>query len=136
VDGNDDPRQRGTAWMAKGGGIGGVGGGALEQPRQWTGRPVGRPLYPWECRAAQSRQARPEEAQEPSWGDAAQAAALRCCVAVELRSVEGREADLRRPEARVEDGRRGHLVGVRGRVRGRVRFRARFRARARGWGER
>ena len=25
---------------------------------------------PWECRAAQSRQARPEEAQEPSWGTA------------------------------------------------------------------
>eukprot|EP00964_Phaeocystis_antarctica_P117172 scaffold81004_cov59-Phaeocystis_antarctica.AAC.1 len=24
----------------------------------------------WECRAAQSRQARPEEAQEPSWGTA------------------------------------------------------------------
>ena len=72
---------------------------------------------------------------EPSWV-AAKAAALRCCVAVELRPVEGREADLRRPEARVEDGRRGHLVGVRGRVRGRVRFRARFRARARGWGER
>ena len=70
MDGNDDPRQRGTAWMAKGGGIGGVGGGALEQPRQWTARPVGQPLYPWECRAALSRQARPEEAQEPSWGDA------------------------------------------------------------------
>ena len=25
---------------------------------------------PWECRAARSRQARPEEAQEPSWGAA------------------------------------------------------------------
>ena len=79
MDGNDDPRQRGTAWMAKGGGIGGVGGGALEQPRQWTGRPVGRPLYPWECRAALSRQARPEEAQEPSWGAAAKGAALCAC---------------------------------------------------------
>eukprot|EP00964_Phaeocystis_antarctica_P039296 scaffold22481_cov49-Phaeocystis_antarctica.AAC.1 len=26
------------------------------------------PASPWEYRAAQSRQARPEEAQEPSWG--------------------------------------------------------------------
>ena len=25
---------------------------------------------PWECRAAQSRQARPQEVQEPSWGTA------------------------------------------------------------------
>ena len=31
-------------------------------------------LSPWECRAAQSRQACPEEAQEPSWGAAAKAA--------------------------------------------------------------
>ena len=31
-----------------------------------AGIPVAWPL-PWECRAAQSRQARPEEAQEPSW---------------------------------------------------------------------
>ena len=30
---------------------------------------MSRPLT-WECRAAQSRQARPEEAQEPSWGAA------------------------------------------------------------------
>ena len=28
------------------------------------------PASAWECRAAQSRQARPEEAQEPSWGAA------------------------------------------------------------------
>eukprot|EP00964_Phaeocystis_antarctica_P013141 scaffold7206_cov57-Phaeocystis_antarctica.AAC.2 len=28
------------------------------------------PASSWECRAAQSRQARPEEAQEPSWGTA------------------------------------------------------------------
>ena len=31
---------------------------------QWRG------LFPWECQAAQSRQARPEEAQQPSWGAA------------------------------------------------------------------
>eukprot|EP00964_Phaeocystis_antarctica_P013597 scaffold7457_cov62-Phaeocystis_antarctica.AAC.2 len=28
------------------------------------------PASPWECRAAQSRQECPEEAQEPSWGTA------------------------------------------------------------------
>ena len=26
--------------------------------------------FPWECRAAQSRQVRPEEVREPSWGAA------------------------------------------------------------------
>jgi hypothetical protein len=36
-------------------------------PEAVAGRPVGRPAPPWECRAAQSRQARPEEAQGPSW---------------------------------------------------------------------
>ena len=56
--------------------MGGFGGGALEQPRRWAARPVGRPLYPWECRAAQSRQACPEEAQEPSWGAAAKVVTL------------------------------------------------------------
>ena len=33
----------------------------------WAPAPGG-PASSWECRAAQSRQARPEEAQEPSWG--------------------------------------------------------------------
>ena len=28
------------------------------------------PVSPWECRATLSHQARPEEAQEPSWGTA------------------------------------------------------------------
>ena len=46
--------------------MGGVGGGSLEQPRQWLG--ACEPASSWECRAAQSRQARPEEAQEPSRG--------------------------------------------------------------------
>ena len=50
-----------TAWMVKGGEIGGFGGGLLEHPRQWLGAQW-RGLFPWECRAAQSRQARPEEA--------------------------------------------------------------------------
>ena len=55
--------------MAKGSAIGGFGGGWLEHPRQrlgaqWPG------LLPWECRAAQSRQARLEEAQESSSGTA------------------------------------------------------------------
>ena len=35
--------------------------------RSWV--PSGR-ASPWECRAAQYRQVRPEEAQEPSWGTA------------------------------------------------------------------
>eukprot|EP00964_Phaeocystis_antarctica_P122394 scaffold86053_cov47-Phaeocystis_antarctica.AAC.4 len=38
-------------------------------PEAVAGRPVGRPP-PWERRASQSCQARPEEAQEPSWGSA------------------------------------------------------------------
>ena len=35
-----------------------------------SGWALSGPTSPWECRAAQSRQARPEEAQEPSWGNA------------------------------------------------------------------
>ena len=50
----------------EGGEIGGFGGGKLEHPRQWLGAQCG-PASSWECRAAQSRQARPEEAQELSW---------------------------------------------------------------------
>ena len=41
-----DPSSRGSGWAPSG------------------------PASPWECRAAQSRQARPEEAQEPSWSAA------------------------------------------------------------------
>eukprot|EP00964_Phaeocystis_antarctica_P096583 scaffold62868_cov28-Phaeocystis_antarctica.AAC.1 len=39
------------------------------------------PASSWECRAAQSRQARPEEAQEASWGAAKRGTLtmLRCC---------------------------------------------------------
>ena len=41
-------------------------GGSLEHPRQWLrAQWLGaqwRGLFPWECRAAQSRQAHPEEA--------------------------------------------------------------------------
>ena len=36
------------------------------------------PASSWECRAAQSRQARPEEAQEPRWG-AAKGTLCPCC---------------------------------------------------------
>eukprot|EP00964_Phaeocystis_antarctica_P018194 scaffold10072_cov27-Phaeocystis_antarctica.AAC.2 len=57
-----------------GGEIGGFGGGSLEHPRWWRGAPSG-PASSWECRAAQSYQARPKEAQAPSWG-AAKGAAL------------------------------------------------------------
>ena len=41
---------------------------AEEERRAWLGSKGQGP--PWECRAAQSRQVRPEEAQEPSWGTA------------------------------------------------------------------
>ena len=53
----------------RGGRTGGFGSGWLEHPRQWLGALVAGPL-PWECRTAQSRQARPGEAQEPSSGAA------------------------------------------------------------------
>ena len=46
-------------------GIGGFGGGLLEHLRQWLGAQW-PDLSPWASRAVQSRQARPEEAQESS----------------------------------------------------------------------
>ena len=49
--------------------IGDLGGGWLKHPRQWLGAQWPG-LLPWECRAAQSRQARLEEAQESSSGTA------------------------------------------------------------------
>ena len=49
--------------------MGNFGDGWLEHLRQWLGTQWAG-LSPWECRAAQSRQARPEEAQEPGWGAA------------------------------------------------------------------
>ena len=55
------------AWTVRGGKFGDVGGGSLEQPRPWLGSQWPGPL-PWECRAAQSNQARVEEAQGASWG--------------------------------------------------------------------
>ena len=42
---------------------------AASSSTRGSGWALGRPASSWECRAAQSRQARPEEeAQEPSWG--------------------------------------------------------------------
>ena len=38
--------------------------------RRLAGWALSGPASSWECRAAQSRQARPEAAQEPSWGPA------------------------------------------------------------------
>ena len=58
------PHERKWTWRANGGDIGGLGGGSLEHPRPWLGAQWAG-LSLWECRAAQSRQARPEEAQEP-----------------------------------------------------------------------
>ena len=55
--------------MVKGGEMGGFGGGGLEWPGQWPGAQWAD-LSPWESRAVQGREARPEEAREPSWDDA------------------------------------------------------------------
>ena len=64
-------RQHGLAgaYMVKGGSIGGFGGGWLEHLRQWlcTQWPG---ISPRVSQAARSPQARPEEAQELSWGTA------------------------------------------------------------------
>ena len=58
--------------MVKGGGIGSFGGGSLEHPRQWLAAQwLG--LFLGVYRAAQSRQVRLDEAQEPSWGTAKEA---------------------------------------------------------------
>ena len=50
-----------------------------------AGIPVAWPL-PWECRAAQSRQLRPEKVQEPSWG-----AANKGVIATLLPMLSGRD---------------------------------------------
>jgi hypothetical protein len=49
--------------------MGGFGGGCSSSSRGSGWAPSG-PASPWECRAARSHQARPEEAQEASWGAA------------------------------------------------------------------
>ena len=49
-------------------GIGGFGGGWLEHPGPWVGAQWAG--LPWERRASQSCQARPEEAREPTSGTA------------------------------------------------------------------
>ena len=73
------------------------------------------PASCWECRAAQSRQARPAKAQEPSWG-AAKGALRPCCWACRGGSgtvwAPGGEGSCARGWRRG-----GHLVGVRVRVR-------------------
>ena len=54
--------------MAKAGKWAALEAASLSAPK-WLGRPIWAGLFLGvECRAAQSRQARPEEAQEPSWG--------------------------------------------------------------------
>eukprot|EP00964_Phaeocystis_antarctica_P100922 scaffold66460_cov35-Phaeocystis_antarctica.AAC.2 len=58
--------------------IGGFGGGWLKRSRQWLGA-HSPGLSPGVSRAARSRQACPEEAQEPSWGTAKGAALWPCC---------------------------------------------------------
>ena len=67
------------AWRLKRGEIGGFGGGfgggwrrLARATEAVAGRPVGcgGAASSWECRAAQSCQVRPGEAQEPSWGTA------------------------------------------------------------------
>ena len=81
--------------MVKGGEIGGFGGGSLEHPRQRLGAKwVGLCL---ECRAAWSRQARPGEALEPSWGTAKRASltVLQFCEAMPVWDVGMADAIVR-----------------------------------------
>ena len=65
------PHDRKCTWGESGGGVGSCGGGALRQPRpwlggQWAGLPPCIPLRGIAgCRAAESREARPSQAQEP-----------------------------------------------------------------------
>ena len=102
------------ACMVKGGEIGGFGGGWLKHLRrrlgaQWPG------LLPCVSRAAQSRRARPEEAQEPSWG-AAQGALRPCCRAGGvLCELQGFEQRVQRADAQPWHLVRGR-VGVKVRV--------------------
>eukprot|EP00964_Phaeocystis_antarctica_P076377 scaffold47222_cov72-Phaeocystis_antarctica.AAC.2 len=56
-------------WMVKAGETGGFGGSYSSSIRSRDRAPGGQGSS-WECRAARSRWARPEEAQEPSWGTA------------------------------------------------------------------
>ena len=66
--------------------MGDLGGGSLEQLCVSCWGPSGR-ASTWECRAAQSQQAPPEEAQEPSWGTASQGG--RCASSVVQRLANG-----------------------------------------------
>eukprot|EP00964_Phaeocystis_antarctica_P087770 scaffold55781_cov36-Phaeocystis_antarctica.AAC.1 len=69
-------------------------GAASSSTRGSGGAPTG-PASSWERRAVQSRQARPEEAQEPSWG-AAQEALWPCWgAAVAVHAAEGDHAERR-----------------------------------------
>eukprot|EP00964_Phaeocystis_antarctica_P153135 scaffold121271_cov51-Phaeocystis_antarctica.AAC.2 len=60
----------------------------------------GGPASSWECRAAQSRQVRPEEAHRASWGTAKEATSLTMLPQHLLESVDGdRAAHRQRDEA-------------------------------------
>ena len=61
--------------MVKGGELKATLQAADASPRGSGGVPPVAWASPWECRAAQSRQARPEEAWDPSWGAAKEGAA-------------------------------------------------------------
>ena len=70
------------ACVVKGGGIRRWASAAWEgagSSSRGGGWPPGGPASPWECRAARSRQARPEEAQAPRRGAAKGLATLRAC---------------------------------------------------------
>ena len=91
-------------------------GRQLKHPGHWLGAQwVG--FSPWECRAAQSHQARSEEAQEASWGPA--------------KGGHFDRAGVRELQNKAHaSSRAGHLP-VRVRVRVRDRFRVRVRVRVR-----
>ena len=55
-------------------------------------------VFSWECRAAQSRQARPEEAQGPSWGPTKGGTKGRTLIML-MHARDGTGAVARQPEA-------------------------------------
>ena len=68
----------------------------------------------WECQAAQSRQACPEEAQQPSWGTAEGGGLWPRCVAAQHGGEEEAVGPQRTAHAREQTRQVVHLVRVRG----------------------
>ena len=78
--------------------------------RRGNGWAPSGPASPWECRATQSRQARPEEAQEPSWGAATKGAKFDGAAP---QSDQAQAALAARAAARRRTARRGAITRLR-----------------------